>query len=73
MLAPAGVEDLNVATDYVDATRGAGRPSYGLSLAGVATAVLPYVWWATILAGIAVLVWWRRRRRIEHRAVPPAP
>jgi hypothetical protein len=73
MLAPAGAEDLNVAADYVDVTRDAGRPSYGLSLVGVAYAVLPYVWWATVLAGIGFAVWWRRRRRIERRAVPQAP
>jgi hypothetical protein len=70
MLTSAGAEDLNVAADYVDATRSAGRPSYGLSLAGLLSVVLPYVWWATVLAGIALLVWWRRRRRIERTHIP---
>jgi hypothetical protein len=73
LLTPAGAEDLNVATDYVDATRAAGPPSYGLSLVGLLSVALPYVWWTVILATVAVLVWWRRRRYVERRAVPPAP
>jgi hypothetical protein len=68
VLAPAGVEDLNVATDYVGAVRAAWSPSYGLSLTGLLSVPLRYAGPVTIAAIIVVLVWWRRRRR---RRLPP--
>jgi hypothetical protein len=70
MLAPAGVEDLNVATDYVDRMRTAGSPSYGLSLTGLTAAALPAAGPAVVAAALVVLIWWLRRRRIERSAMP---
>jgi hypothetical protein len=70
MLAPAGVEDLNVAADYADVMRTAGSPSYGLNLTGLIAVVLPFAVPATIAVAIVVLIWWTRRRQIERSAMP---
>jgi hypothetical protein len=73
LLAPPGTEDLGVATNYVDVTRAAGQPSYGLNLIGLMSVVITYAVPVSVVAVILVMVWWSRRRRIERRAVPPAP
>ena len=66
ILAPDGVEDLNVATDYVAVMRPAGTPSYGLSLSGLASAAVPYTLPVVLGVTVVVLFWSRRRRRIER-------
>ncbi|HLL69127.1 MAG TPA: hypothetical protein VK453_25940 [Micromonosporaceae bacterium] len=65
ILAPAGVSALNVATDYVDQTRTATAPSYGLSVTGVLALLWGFGQYVVIGTVIAALVWviWRRRRR----------
>ena len=70
ILAPAGVEDFDVAADYADLTRAAGSPSYGLSLTGLIAAALRPAVPAAIAVALVVLVWWLRRREAERSAVP---
>jgi hypothetical protein len=73
ILAPAGVEDLNVAADYVDVVRPAGSPSYGMSLPAVLSYGSSYTVPATIVLLIALVIWSRRRRRVERwELVTPA-
>ena len=73
LLSPDRVEDLGIATDYADATRPAGSPSYGFSLLGTVSLAYGYAWPATMVVGGAVLVWWLRRRRLERGRMRPAP
>jgi hypothetical protein len=75
ILAPDGVEDLGVATNYVDVTRPTGSPSYGFRALGLLVVLEPYGW--VIEIGLVVaLVWWYRRwrrARLARRQIPPAP
>ncbi len=70
---PDGISDLNVATDYLDATRPAGSPEFGVSLKQVAGMIIPYTQLVVLVLLIGFVVWWVRRNRTRVRPVPPAP
>jgi hypothetical protein len=70
LTAPAGTEEMNVATDYVDTFRPAGPPANGLNVrevfgraATVALCLSPFV-----LPVLGLLGWllWRRRRSARY-------
>lgn len=76
LTAPAGVRDMNVATDYVDAIRPAGEVAAGVNVSEIvgrvvtgALCLAPF-----LLPVVGLLLWrWRRRRRgrADRRPILP--